>query len=108
MTPRARWCSSATPPELFRHEIRAIAPVDFNNPKWCAGRLLGRASLRQRRCRGDADAGGAVPESLGEVNLDESASAAIREVAEKLSSALARGDVAIASELFAHNAIYEA
>jgi hypothetical protein len=92
-------------PELFGHEIRAIAAVDFRNGlivrevDYWDGRHFGTSAVNALRTP-DAQ----FPKTYGEEYLTECSSPALRQVLDRVRAALAAGDT---TGLFAEDAIFE-
>ena len=92
-------------PELFGHEIRAIAAVDFRDGlivrevDYWDGRHFGIDAVNALRTP-DAQ----FPTTYGEEYIDERSSPALRQVLDRLRAALAAGDT---TGLFAEDAIFE-
>ena len=92
-------------PELFGHEIRAIAAVDFRNGRvvrevdYWDGRHFGIGAVNALRTP-DAQ----FPTTYGEEHIAECSSPALRQLLGRLRAALAAGDT---SGLFATDAIFE-
>jgi hypothetical protein len=92
-------------PELFGHEIRAIAAVDFRNGlivrevDYWDGRHFGIDAVNALRTP-DAE----FPTTYGEEHIPEHSSPALRRVLDRLRTALAAGDT---TGLFAEDAVFE-
>ncbi|WP_405991764.1 nuclear transport factor 2 family protein [Streptomyces sp. NBC_00986] len=92
-------------PELFGHEIRAIAAVDFHNGlvvrevDYWDGRHFGIAAVDALRTSDPQ-----FPTAYGEEHLAERSSPALRRTLGRLRAALAAGDTA---GLFAEDAVFE-
>ena len=92
-------------PELFGHEIRAIAAVDFHKGlivrevDYWDGRHYGIAAAKALRT---PDAG--FPATYGEQFIADRSSPALRRVIDRLHAALAAGDT---TGLFAQDAVFE-
>ncbi len=95
-------------PELFGHEIRAIAPLDFADDKvirevdYWDGRHFGIAATEALRT---PPAG--FPTEFGEGKVGERSSATMRGVASALVDALSTGDTAAAAALFTTDAAFD-
>jgi hypothetical protein len=94
-------------PELFGHEIRVIAPIDFANDKiirevdYWDGRHFGVAATEAIRTPAAE-----FPTEFGEGRVGERSSATLRGVASALANALSIGDTAAAAALFTTDAAF--
>jgi hypothetical protein len=94
-------------PELFGGEIRILAAVDFKDGKvvrwidYWDGRSFGAEAAAKMRTPPDK-----FPTNFDYDVASDGASAKIKEVAQKLSTAFAAGDVAAADALFSPDAVY--
>jgi hypothetical protein len=92
-------------PELFGHEIRAIAAVDFRDGlivrevDYWDGRHFGIDAVNALRTSDDR-----FPTTYGEEYVAEHSSPAVRRVVDRLRAALATGDT---TGLFAEDAVFE-
>ena len=95
-------------PELFGGEIRILAAIDIKDGKvvrwidYWDGRHFGSALAAKMRTPTDK-----FPTDFRESSLASSASAKIREPAQKLHAALAGNNAAAAAALFTSDAVYE-
>jgi hypothetical protein len=95
-------------PELFGHEIRAVAPIDFRNGlivrevDYWDGRHFGIAATEALRTPPAQ-----FPTDFGESAVGEQANPVIRRVASALANAFATGNAAAATELFTDDAAFE-
>ncbi len=94
-------------PELFGGEIRILAAIDFKDGKvvrwidYWDGRSYGAATAAKLRTPPDK-----FPTNFDYDVVSDGASAKIRDVAQKLSTALASGDAKAAAALFTNDAAY--
>jgi hypothetical protein len=94
-------------PELFGGEIRILAAVDFKDGKvvrwidYWDGRSFGAAAAAKMRTPADK-----FPTNFDYDVASDGASAKIKDVAQKLSTAFAAGDAAAADALFSNDAIF--
>jgi hypothetical protein len=95
-------------PELFGHEIRVIAPIDFADDKvirevdYWDGRHFGIAATEALRTPP-----GNFPTEFGEGKVGERSSVTLRGVASALVNALSTGDTAAAAALFTTDAAFD-
>jgi hypothetical protein len=95
-------------PELFGHELRVIAPIDFVAGKivrevdYWDGRHFGVAATQAIRTPPDL-----FVTEFGEGKVGERSAATLRGVASALADALSAGDTAGAAALFATNATFD-
>jgi ketosteroid isomerase-like protein len=95
-------------PQLFGHELRIIAPIDFRDGKivrevdYWNGRHIGLAAAQ-----GMHAAEGPGPSEYGETAVGEHTSATIQRVAAALAGAMAAGDTATAAALFTTDATFQ-
>jgi hypothetical protein len=98
----------ADSPEMFGHELRIIAPIDFRDRKivreadYWDGRHFGVAATQAIRT-----APGQFATDFGEGAVGEQSPAVLRTVAAALATAFAAGDTAAASALFTTDATFE-
>jgi len=95
-------------PEMFGHEIRIIAPIDFRG-----GKILREVDYWDGRHFG-SDATGAIRNppgqfatDFGEGSVGEQSPAVLRRVVSALATAFAAGDAPAASALFTTDAVFE-
>jgi hypothetical protein len=94
-------------PELFGGEIRILAAVDFKDGKvvrwidYWDGRSFGAEAAAKMRTPPDK-----FPTNFDYDVASDGASAKIKDVAQKLATAFAAGDVAAADALFSSDAVY--
>lgn len=95
-------------PEMFGHEVRIMAPMDFRDGKiirqvdYWNGRQIGLAAVEQNRLPADQ-----FPDDFGEPLVGEQAHPALRLTASALSQAFSSGDHAGATGLFTTDAVFE-
>ena len=94
-------------PELFGGEIRILAAIDFKDGKvvrwidYWDGRSFGAEMAAKFRTPPDK-----FPTNFDYDVASDGASAKIKDVAQKLSAALAGGDAKAAADLFSYDAVY--
>jgi len=95
-------------PEMFGHEIRIIAPIDFRG-----GKIVREVDYWDGRHFG-SDATGAIRNppgqfatDFGEGSVGEQSPAVLRRVVSALATAFAAGDATVASGLFTTDAVFE-
>ena len=95
-------------PEMFGHEIRIIAPIDFRG-----GKIVREVDYWDGRHFG-SDATGAIRNppgqfatDFGESSVGEQSPAVLRRVVSALATAFAAGDATVASGLFTTDAVFE-
>jgi ketosteroid isomerase-like protein len=95
-------------PQLFGHELRIIAPVDFRDDKivrqvdYWDGRHFGIAAIDQARVPTAQ-----VPDDFGESVVTDQSSPVLREVVGALHAAFSAGDATAATALFTADAVFE-
>jgi hypothetical protein len=95
-------------PEMFGHEIRIIAPIDFRDRKivrevdYWDGRHFGTAATQAIRTPP-----GQFPTDFGEGTVGEQSPAVLQTVTAALANALATGNSAAATALFTTDATFE-